>query len=166
MLRNKGKTMTELSPNTTIKSGEMVSSAMIRVICALIIGVLAIVCYASITDRTPSAVVPQGEIVKSRMLVIKSENTGASRIFNVEGVLIADLTAKQGGFISSIDRSVNRQRALANVPQGGPVLLTLDHLGRLKISDPDSGWSADLMAFGDSNTRAFATLLDVEKKGN
>ena len=158
--------MNELSPNTTIKPGEMVSRAMIRGICALIAGVLILVCYASITDRTPSAIVPQGEILKSRMLKIQSENTGASRIFNANGVLISDLTAKQGGFISSIDRSIRRQRALAKVPQGGPVLLTLDHLGRLKITDPDRGWSADLMAFGESNTRAFATLLDIQKKGN
>ena len=158
--------MTELNPTTKIKQGEMVTRAMIRAICALVIGVLVLVCYASITNRTPSAVVPQGEILKSQMLIIESENTGASRIFSTEGVLIANLTAKQGGFISSIDRSVRRQRALAKVPQGGPVLLTIDHLGRLKITDPDSGWSADLMAFGESNTRAFATLLDNQKKGN
>ena len=158
--------MTELSQNTKIRPGEMVSRAMIRGICALIAGVLILVSYASITDRKPSAVVPQGEILKSRMIIIQSENTGVSRIFTKGGVLIADLNAKQGGFISSIDRSIRRQRALANVPQGGAVLLTLDDLGRVKITDPDSGWSADLMAFGDSNTRAFATLLDVQKKGN
>ena len=70
--------MTELSQNTKIGSGEMVSRAMIRGICALIAGVLILVSYASITDRTPSAVVPQGKILKSRMIIIQSENTGVS----------------------------------------------------------------------------------------
>ena len=158
--------MTDLTPTQTIKQGEMISRAMIRAICALLIGVLALVSYASLTGRTPSAVVPEGAVVKSRMIIIEAENSGAARIFTAEGDLIADLSAKQGGFISSIDRSLRRKRQVANLPQGGPVLLTIDDLKRLKISDPQSGWSADLMAFGSGNIGAFAKLLDASTKGN
>ncbi len=158
--------MTNLTPTQTIKQGEMISRAMIRAICALLIGVLALVSYASLTGRTPSAVVPEGAVVKSRMIIIEAENSGAARIFTAEGDLIADLSAKQGGFISSIDRSLRRKRGVANLTQGGPVLLTIDDLNRLKISDPQSGWSADLMAFGSGNIGAFAKLLDASTKGN
>tara|TARA_B100001939_G_scaffold118951_2_gene103256 strand:- start:1749 stop:2225 length:477 start_codon:yes stop_codon:yes gene_type:complete len=158
--------MTDLTPTHTAKQSEMISRAMIRAICALIIGVLALVSYATFTGRTPSATVPQGNVVKSRLIIIEAENTGAVRIFTADGELIADLSAKQGGFISSIDRSLRRQRVVADLPKSGPVLLTLDDLNRLKISDPQSGWSADLMAFGSSNIGAFAMLLDAPTKGN
>ena len=158
--------MTDLTPTQTIKQGEMISRAMVRAIVALIIGVLALVSYATFTGRTPSAVVPEGAVVKSRLILIQAEVSGAARIFTAEGKLIADLSAKQGGFISSIDRSLRRKRVIADLPQAGPVLLTLDDLNRLKISDPQSGWSADLMAFGSSNIGAFAKLLDAPTKGN
>ena len=152
--------MTDLSSARTTKPSEIVSQVLVKAVYVLIIGVLGIVSYATYTDRTPSAVAPEGNVVKSRMLVIESEHSGATKIFTIEGVLISDLTFKEGGFVASIDRSVRRRRTLANVTQGGPVLLTLDDLGRLKIADPDSGWSADLMAFGDKNIKAFAMLLD------
>ena len=158
--------MTDLTPTQTLKQGEMISRAMVRAIVALIIGVLALVSYATFTGRTPSAVVPEGAVVKSRLILIQAEDSGAARIFTAEGKLIADLSAKQGGFISSIDRSLRRKRVVANLSQSGPVLLTLDDLNRLKISDPQSGWSADLMAFGKSNIGAFAMLLDAPTKGN
>ena len=158
--------MTDLTTTQTIKQGEMISRAMVRAIVALLIGVLALVSYATFTGRTPSAVVPEGAVVKSRLILIQAEDSGAARIFTAEGKLIADLSAKQGGFISSIDRSLRRKRVVADLPQAGPVLLTLDDLTRLKISDPQSGWSADLMAFGRSNIGAFARLLDAPTKGN
>ena len=158
--------MTDLTPTQTVKQGEMISRAMIRAICVLIIGVLALVSFATFTGRTPSAVVPEGTVVKSRMIIIEAENSGAARIFTAERELIADLSAKQGGFISSIDRSLRRKRVIADLPQRGPVLLTLDDLNRLKITDPQSGWSADLMAFGSGNIGAFAKLLNASKKGN
>ena len=158
--------MSDLTPTQTLKQGEMISRAMVRAIVALIIGVLALVSYATFTGRTPSAVVPEGAVVKSRLILIQAEDSGAARIFTAEGKLIADLSAKHGGFISSIDRSVRRKRVVADLPQAGPVLLTLDDLNRLKISDPQSGWSADLMAFGRSNIGAFARLLDAPTKGN
>ena len=84
---------------------------------------------------------------------------GAARVFDVSGALIADLSAGQGGFISSVARTVKRKRTLSNVSLDGPVILTSDTLGRLKISDPSSGWSADLMSFGADNSGAFAALL-------
>ena len=158
--------MTDLTPTQTVKQGEMISRAMVRAIVALIIGVLALVSYATLTGRTPSAMVPEGAVVKSRLILIQAEDSGAARIFTAEGELIADLSAKQGGFISSIDRSLRRKRVVADLPQAGPVLLTLDDLNRLKISDPQSGWSADLMAFGRNNIGAFAKLLDAPTKGN
>jgi putative photosynthetic complex assembly protein len=158
--------MTDLSQVNSEKRSEMVPRALVRAVCGLLLAVLLIVAYASITDRPPVAVAPAGEIVISKPMVIKAQTSGAVRVFDTDGVLIADLSAGQGGFISSIARTVKRQRILSNVSLDGPVILTSDTLGRLKITDPNSGWSADLMSFGADNSGAFAMLLAEREKGN
>ncbi|MAT88005.1 MAG: pullulanase [Aestuariivita sp.] len=151
--------MTDISQMSLQKDPEMVPRAMVRAVCGLLLAVLVLVGYSSITDRPPVAVAPAGEIVLSKSIVIKAQDSGAIRIFEKDGVLIADLSAGQGGFISSIARTIKRQRILSNVSLDGPVILTSDTLGRLKITDPSSGWSADLMSFGADNSGAFAVLL-------
>lgn len=151
--------MTDLSQANTRRDAEMVPLGMVRAICGLLLTVLALVGYASITDRPLVAVAPSGDIEISKSIIIKSETSGAARVFDVSGALIADLSAGQGGFISSIARTVKRKRTLSNVSLDGPVILTSDISGRLKISDPSSGWSADLMSFGADNSGAFAALL-------
>ena len=145
--------MTDFSQVNPQKNLEMVPRVLVRAVCGLLLAVLVMVAYASITDRPPVAVAPAGDVV------IKAQNSGAVRVFDTDGVLIADLSMGQGGFISSIARTIKRQRILSKVSLVGPVTLTSDTLGRLKITDPSSGWSADLMSFGADNSGAFAMLL-------
>ena len=152
--------MTDLSQVNPQKDPEMVPRALVRAVCGLLLAVLILVTYASITDRPKVAVAPIGETVVSRPMTIDAQNSGAVRVFGTDGAVIADLNAGQGGFISSIARTVKRQRTLANVALDGPVILTSDTLGRLRITDPSSGWSADLMMFGADNWGAFAMLLE------
>ena len=71
--------MTDLTPTQTVKQGEMISRAMVRAIVALIIGVLALVSYATLTGRTPSAMVPEGAVVKSRLILIQAEIDSGSK---------------------------------------------------------------------------------------
>ena len=152
--------MTDLSQVNPQKDPEMVPRALVRAVCGLLLAVLILVTYASITDRPKVAVAPTGETVVSRPMTIDAQNSGAVRVFGTDGAVIADLNAGQGGFISSIARTVKRQRTLANVALDGPVILTSDTFGRLRITDPSSGWSADLMMFGADNWGAFAMLLE------
>ncbi len=151
--------MTDTSQANSQKDVEMVPRLMVGAVSGLLLAVLALVGYASITDRPPVAVAPAGDILISKSIIIKSETSGAVRIFDENDSLIVALNAGQGGFISSIARTVKRQRTLSNVSLDGPVILTSDTLGRLKLTDPISGWSADLMSFGADNSGAFASLL-------
>ena len=152
--------MTELSQVNLQKESEMVSRALMRAVCGLLSAVLILVTYATVTDRPKVAVPPAGDIVISRSMIIDAQNSGAVRVFDTDGAMIADLNSGQGGFISSIARTVKRHRTLTNVALDGPVILTFDTLGRLKITDPSSGWAADLMMFGADNWGAFAMLLE------
>ena len=151
--------MTDFSQVNPQKNLEMVPRVLVRAVCGLLLAVLVMVAYASITDHPPVAVAPAGDVVISKSMVIKAQNSGAVRVFDTDGALIADLSVGQGGFISSIARTIKRQRILSKVSLVGPVTLTSDTLGRLKITDPSSGWSADLMSFGADNSGAFAMLL-------
>ena len=55
-----------------------------------------------------------------------------------------------------IDRERNKRGAALDAP----VLLQLREGNRLSITDPSTGWSAELMGFGATNVRSFARLLD------
>ena len=82
------------------------------------------------------------------------------------GNLIADLSADEGGFIAGVARVLDRERAKYKKPLDGAVIVTLGANGRLSITDPSTGWSADLMGFGADNAKAFAKLLAQNPKGN
>ena len=74
--------------------------------------------------------------------------------------MIAELTPEQGGFISGVYRVLVRERTKHGVALDAPVRLVRTQGNRVAIYDDTTGWSADLMGFGLTNTRAFARLLD------
>ena len=158
--------MTDTTPTTHKPQSDMISRPMARLLVGFIAIVLLLVGYASFTGRHPSAVVSDGKIVQEYRFIMEAEPSGAVRLYDLDNALVASLSPKEGGFISSIHRTIKRKRTLSKAPQGGPVVLSVDDLGQIKISDPSSGWSAHLMAFGRDNARAFATLLDQNLKGN
>ena len=86
--------------------------------------------------------------------------TGAAKVLDQHGTLIADFTAEKGGFVAGIERVVARERQKVGAPINAPVLLQLREGNRLSLFDPSTGWTAELMGFGADNTRTFARLLD------
>ena len=158
--------MTETVPVTAKPQSEMISRPMARLLVGFIVIVLMLVGYASFSGRTPSAIVSEGTIVKEYSFYMEAEPSGAVRLYDLNKTLIAALEPKEGGFISSIERSIKRKRILSKQSLDGPVTLSVDDLAQIKISDPSSGWSTHLMAFGRDNAKAFATLLEQNQKGN
>ena len=79
------------------------------------------------------------------------------------GTVIAELPADKGGFVAGIERVIDRERTLRGIEDAQPVLLQLREGNRLSLTDPATGWSAELMGFGATNTRTFARLLDQPK---
>ncbi len=73
------------------------------------------------------------------------------------GTLLADLD--HGGFVTVIQNGLARARTIKRVDQNSPVRLIAYANGRLTILDPETGWTAELGAFGTDNKAAFERLM-------
>ena len=140
---------------------ELIPRVLLRAMGLLVCAVLAIVTYARIADVPLSATPPAAEITHARAMILISDGvSGAVSVLSPEGAVIARLDATQGGFVAGVARVIDRNRAQADLPAHTPVIVTRRANGRLDITDPATGWSADLMGFGADNASRFARLLD------
>ena len=96
---------------------------------------------------------------REKAIFIDSDATGAARVFDSFGVLLADFSAEKGGFVAGVDRVIIRERSRSGAKMSSPVMLRLREGNRLSIYDPETKWSAELMGFGTTNLRTFARLL-------
>ena len=145
---------------------ELVPRVLLRAVAVLILPAVTLVSYARLTDRPLIATAPTGDETIRRDLLISGDLAGRATVTATDGALIADLTPEEGGFISGVWRVILRERANHRVPPDGPVTLIGHASGRLSITDPATGWSADLMGFGADNARAFARLLAQPEGGH
>ncbi len=154
----------ETQPRTYAKEEELVPRILVRSMFGLVFCVLVIVSIATFTGTPPSSQPPVAPIIAERAIILTTGDTsGAARVLDEHGTVIADFAADKGGFVAGIERVIARKRMQANVDPNTPVLLQLREGNRLSLHDPATGWSAELMGFGASNTRTFARLLDQPK---
>lgn len=142
-----------------VREDDMVPRALIRAVLALVLICLALVSWAVATDRPLESTPPDAPLIAERLVYLSGDLTGSARVLDANGLLIADLGPEEGGFIAGVQRVLDRERAKHGQPLTGPVLLQLREGNRLSLLDPSTGWSAELMGFGATNTRAFARLL-------
>lgn len=151
---------THRQPRIHAKPEDLVPRIMVRGMFAMIAAILVIVAYASYTDRPLQSAPPVAAIISERAILLHSDMSGAARVLDANGTLIADLDAESGGFVAGIDRVIIRERTKVGADMSAPLLLQLREGNRLSLLDPATGWSAELMGFGATNSRVFARLLD------
>ena len=152
---------THTQPRIHAKPEEMVPLMLVRVMFGFVACVLVIVSIATWTGRPLEATPPATPIIAERAIVLSTTDaSGAARVLDPNGTVIADFAADKGGFVAGIERVINRTRLQAGIEANLPVLLQLRTGNRLSLFDPATGWSAELMGFGATNTRTFARLLD------
>lgn len=147
------------TPRIHAQERELVPRAMVRAMFALVMICLLMVSAHVWSGRPLQATPPQSAITAERAIYLKGDMAGAVRVLDSQGTLLVDLAPDQGGFISGVWRVLQRERTKARVALDGPVLLSAFENGRMAITDPSTGWSADLMGFGRDNASAFARLL-------
>ena len=147
------------SANAVHADREMVPRALSRSLLALVLTCLALVTWATLSDRPLESTPATGKVLQERVVFLSGDMSGAARVLDANGVVIADLNPQEGGFIAGVERVLERERAKRGVSLDGPVNLQLREWNRLSLLDPSTGWSAELMGFGATNTRAFARLL-------
>ncbi len=139
---------------------ELVPRAMVRLMVGMVLFCLVLTAAHVWTGQPKDATPPTSSVIASRTLVIEGDMSGAAVVRDAaDGSLIADLAPEQGGFISGVRRVLDRERTKARVALDAPVVLTAHENGRMALTDPTTGWRADLMGFGQDNAAAFAKLL-------
>lgn len=152
---------TQAQPRIHAKPDDLVPRLMVRAMFTLVALVLVIVSIATLTGRPVQNTPPAGELIRERAIHLSGDASGAARVLDgTTGALIADFPSDKGGFVAGIERVIARNRGLYGTDMSAPVLLQLREGNRLSITDPVTGWSAELMGFGASNSRVFARLLD------
>lgn len=153
-------TQTHTPPRIHAKPDDLVPRALVRAMFGLTALVLLIVTFATLTGRPPEATPPDAPVIAERAIFLSGDASGAARVLDANGTVIADFASDKGGFVAGVDRVITRTRAQAGADANAPVYLQLREGNRLSLFDPATGWSAELMGFGASNTRVFARLLD------
>lgn len=144
----------------------MVPKFLIRAMLALVLATLALTTFARVTDRPLVSTPPVSPIKAEAALILDADAvSGAAVVSLTDGSVLAELTPEEGGFIAGVNRVIVRERTKHRVAQGAPILLQAFENGRMAITDPETGWSADLMGFGETNSAAFARLLAMTQEG-
>ncbi len=152
-------TDTARPPRTYTPEERVIPLMMVRAMFGLVICVLAIVTVAVLSGRPVTSTPPESPVTHTRVLFLDGDMSGAASVRAEDGTMIADLSPEEGGFVSGVWRVLQRERTKHRVALDGPVELMRHENGRFTISDPSTGWRADLMGFGRDNARAFAKLL-------
>lgn len=142
------------------KEDELVPRILIRAVIAMLLSILALVTIATVTDRPLESTPTDGAILSERAIFLSGHASGAARVLDGNGALLADFAADKGGFVAGIDRVVIRERTKTGADLSAPVMLRLRAGNRLSLYDPETNWSAELMGFGADNLRTFARLLE------
>ncbi len=137
---------------------EMIPKPLVRLMLALALSVLAIVSLAVATGRAPTGAPKDSPVTAERQLVIRTGGAKSVTLYAPDGTLLQQMD--HGGFVTVIGSGLDRARLVARVPDDMPVTLARHENGRLTLSDPATGWSVELTAFGSGNEAAFAALLD------
>ncbi len=153
---------TSQPPRLRHKEDDLVPMFLVRAMFALVVVCLVLVSAARISGRPLEATPTDAPIIAERAIFLSGDTSGAARVLDANGSVLADLPGEQGGFIAGVQRVIDRERNQSGVALDGPVLLQMREGNRLSITDPSTGWSAELMGFGATNVRSFARLLDPQ----
>lgn len=104
--------------------------------------------------------------VATRSLTFADMPDGAVRITDATtGHTIASLHGEGdgGGFVRGVMRGMARDRQMRGIGQAPPFTLTLWEDGSLSLTDPASGRSVELGAFGPDNRAAFLRFIQGQQ---
>ena len=146
-------------PRIHAPEDELVPRILVRAVLAMLLIVLSLVTIATLTGRPLESTPPDAAILQERTIYLSGDASGAARVLDANGSVLATFASDKGGFIAGIERVIQRERGKVGADPSAPVVLRLREGNRLSLYDPTTDWSAELMGFGADNLRTFARLL-------
>ena len=156
MSRNSGLYYDAERREMQARDEQMIPTKLLLAMALLALGALALATYASVTNRALAGVPPAAEVLDSRTFVLEGDSV-AVKLTAPDGAVLYE--ADNGAFIAVVGEALRRQRKVNRVADNPPV--TLDRLanGRLVLTDPATGWSAEMTSFGAGNARHWEVLF-------
>lgn len=137
----------------------MVPRVLVVAMFGLMAATLALVTFARVSGRAPTSVVPFSEITSEITVTLKGSRSAGVAIVDGNGTQLAHSTDDMNGFIDVIWASVTRERKVQNADLNAPVRVARLANGQTAIFDDTTGWSIELIGYGQDNVAAFARLL-------
>jgi putative photosynthetic complex assembly protein len=136
---------------------DMVPTGLLWAMALLAFTTLVIVTAAVVSGRPPVAVPEAAAMVREKWIILEGRSAQSVIVRNTDGSVLLDLP--HGGFITVIQSGVFTERRKSGIDPLLPVRIVEYANGRLVAEDPETGWSAELYAFGGDNKAAFERLL-------
>ena len=136
---------------------EVINRRMVYAMFSLALLTLAYVSYAVFTDQPLTGTPEAAPVVFERSLVLTGDGNAVT-VFDTDQNRML-LNTSNGGFVSVVIDGLERARFLASVEGNPAVTITQYENGRLQLSDPASGWSAELASFGPGDLKVWQAVL-------
>jgi putative photosynthetic complex assembly protein len=144
-------------PGLRSRNPEMVPKALLLGMAALALSSLLLVSFSVATQRPKVGVPSASTVVQEKWIVLEGLNAQAVVVKNTDGTVLMDLP--HGGFITVVQSGIATERRKSGIDPQLPVRIVKYANGRLVAEDPETGWSAELYAFGGDNEAAFERLM-------
>lgn len=145
------------APKLRSEKTDMIPKTLLRGMLFLVLATLALVSFSVLTGRDRVGVPKASAVVQEGQIIMQGKSAKAVTVYNVDGTVMLDLP--HGGFVTVIQSGLATERRKYGVDPLLPVRLVRYANGRLTIEDDETGWSAELYAFGSDNKAAFERLL-------
>lgn len=139
---------------------DMVPKILVQAMFALMLAAVALVGYASLTDRPVIGVASHSAIVAEVAITLDGDRSNGVAVLDENGQRIAHSTDEKSGFIDVIWVTTTRERIVQGVALDAPLRLVQRENGHVSILDDTTGWKIELIGYGQDNVAAFAKLID------
>jgi putative photosynthetic complex assembly protein len=145
------------TPKLRSDNPEMIPMPLLRAMLVLVLATVALVGFAVLSGRDHVGVPKASVVVTERQIILQGHSAQAVTVMNTDGTVLMDLP--HGGFVTVIQSGLATERRKFGIDPLLPVRLVRYQNGRLTVEDDQTGWSAELYAFGADNKAAFERLL-------
>ncbi|QFU10264.1 hypothetical protein PARPLA_00171 [Rhodobacteraceae bacterium THAF1] len=156
MSRNQGLYFDAERREMQTRDVHMIPPKLLIAMAVLALGALALATYSSVTGRALAGVPPEAEVLDSRTFVLEGDSV-AVKLSTPDGDVLYE--TDNGAFIAVVGDALRRERKVHKVADNPPVTLARLANGRLVLTDPATGWSAEMTSFGAGNARHWEVLF-------
>ena len=152
-------TTNSLATQMKHRDRDMVPKVLVQAMFTLMVAAVVLVGYARLTDRPVIGVAPHSDIVARSPITLVGTGVTGSR-FWIRWQQIAHSNDHKAGFIDVIWVTYHARRIVQDTDTQAPLRLVRRENGHVAILDDTTGWSIELIGYGQDNVAAFAKLID------